>query len=559
MLHILRDVASALDYAHEQGVIHRDVKPSNVMLEKRSGRAILMDFGLALSIHEGTTGDTFGSAHYIAPEQAISSAKSVSQSDLYSLGVVIYEMLAGKVPFDDPSAMSVALKHLNEVPPPPSLYNPDLPPQVEAVIMRVLDKDPHRRYRTGSELIDALETAFASATPPDRQREPAVSIAEKIERRLAPKRAAPSRPVQVEEFQPRGVAGRFARRKARKEEEAALQTLDENALQIDDDTLNSLLDSYADPRDIGLVGPEAKGITLPERPSVSTPPAEDLRASLASPPKRRSRIGLLLSILLVLVVAGGAWFAFAQGDGDETPGVVGLNTEEATLSSRQLTGTAQRLKITQTAQAKETATVPAGAVPDATNTPRPTRTPTREATEEVVAVAPSETPAATSTSTPAPSDTPRPPTATMTRTPTATATPEDTATRTPGAELRMVYDDNEFLLINISDRALDISDLVFEQETTSGATLAFSANTWQGAIRMDAGGCYQLLATGATQGEPPHDICTMYLGWFRSNLQSRYFWISDEAATVFTVRHADEETILGTCQVGAGQCEVAFP
>ncbi len=76
-------------------------------------------------------GDTFGSAHYIAPEQAISSAKAVPQSDLYSLGMVLYEMLTGKVPFDDPSVMSVALKHLNELPPPPTLYNPALPPTVE--------------------------------------------------------------------------------------------------------------------------------------------------------------------------------------------------------------------------------------------------------------------------------------------------------------------------------------------------------------------------------------------------------------------------------------------
>ena len=128
LLRITRDVASALDYAHEQGVIHRDIKPSNIMLEKKTGRAILMDFGLALTVQEGTMGDTFGSAHYIAPEQAMSSARAVPQSDLYALGVVIYEMLAGSVPFDDPSVMSVALKHLNEAPPPLSTFAPDISP-----------------------------------------------------------------------------------------------------------------------------------------------------------------------------------------------------------------------------------------------------------------------------------------------------------------------------------------------------------------------------------------------------------------------------------------------
>jgi len=138
IVRVVRDIASALDYAHEQGVIHRDIKPSNIILERMTGRAILMDFGLALSVPEGTLGDTFGSAHYIAPEQAISSAKAVPQSDLYALGVVVYEMATGTVPFDDPSVMSVALKHLNDPPPPPTVHNPDLPPSVEQAILRAL-------------------------------------------------------------------------------------------------------------------------------------------------------------------------------------------------------------------------------------------------------------------------------------------------------------------------------------------------------------------------------------------------------------------------------------
>jgi serine/threonine protein kinase len=117
VLNIVQGIGSALDYAHTRGVIHRDIKPSNIMIDA-DDQPILTDFGLALSTWEGTLGDTFGSAHYIAPEQAVSSAKAVPQSDLYSLGVCTYEMLTGKVPFDDPSAMSVALKHLNEEPPP---------------------------------------------------------------------------------------------------------------------------------------------------------------------------------------------------------------------------------------------------------------------------------------------------------------------------------------------------------------------------------------------------------------------------------------------------------
>src|SRR5690606_761983 len=156
---VVGDVATALDYAHAHGVIHRDIKPSNIMLERHTGRAIVMDFGLALSVQEGTMGDTFGSAHYIAPEQAVSSARAVPQSDLYSLGIVLYECLTGKVPFDDPSAMSVALKHLNEPPPPLRTVQKDLPKGLEDAIQKVLNKDPRQRFKSGKAFVEALYDA----------------------------------------------------------------------------------------------------------------------------------------------------------------------------------------------------------------------------------------------------------------------------------------------------------------------------------------------------------------------------------------------------------------
>jgi hypothetical protein len=155
-------VAAALDFAHERGVVHRDVKPGNVMVA-RDGRVALADFGLALDVEQGSLGETFGSARYVAPEQARRSSAAVPQSDLYSLGVMLYEMLAGQVPFDDPSPTSLALQHVMLPPPPPRSVNPDLRPATEAVLLKALAKQPEARYQRGRELIDALAGSLAPA------------------------------------------------------------------------------------------------------------------------------------------------------------------------------------------------------------------------------------------------------------------------------------------------------------------------------------------------------------------------------------------------------------
>jgi len=156
---ILRDVAEALDSAHRHNIIHRDVKPSNIIVNP-DGHGILTDFGLALNSLEGTIGNTFGSVHYIAPEQAISSAQAVPQSDQYSLAIIAYELFSGHVPFDDASAMSVALKHISDLPPPLHDTLPDFPLDAEVVILKALDKDSTRRYGSCAEFIAALSEAL---------------------------------------------------------------------------------------------------------------------------------------------------------------------------------------------------------------------------------------------------------------------------------------------------------------------------------------------------------------------------------------------------------------
>jgi serine/threonine-protein kinase len=171
VVRVIREIAAALDYAHGRGVIHRDVKPSNIMLTGE-GQSILTDFGLVmLPAHksQATIGNTFGTPHYVAPEQAISSAAAVAASDIYSLGVILYEMATGQLPFDDESPLSVALKHISDPPPPPTSINSTLPSDVEDVIFQALAKDPADRFVTAGDMASALEMSWSSSASRDRK------------------------------------------------------------------------------------------------------------------------------------------------------------------------------------------------------------------------------------------------------------------------------------------------------------------------------------------------------------------------------------------------------
>lgn len=176
---ILRETALALDYAHRQGIIHRDVKPANILVD-RQGKVFLSDFGLALITDLGTRGEIFGSPHYMAPEQAVSSSKVVPQSDLYALGVILYEIFTGQVPFDAERPLDIAFLQITEPPTPPREKRAELTPELEAVMMKALAKKPEDRYQTGLELADALDAALAAnliATEAAAQRQ---SILERV-------------------------------------------------------------------------------------------------------------------------------------------------------------------------------------------------------------------------------------------------------------------------------------------------------------------------------------------------------------------------------------------
>lgn len=159
-LGILDQVAHALDYAHQHGVVHRDVKPSNILLSD-TGRVILTDFGLVLSpAIDATLGTAFGTPRYIAPEQAVSSHKALPQSDIYSLAIIFYEILTGDTPFTGDSPMEIALSQINDDPPPPRSKNPDIPVAVEREIMRALSKEPKERHQTALEFVNAVRDAY---------------------------------------------------------------------------------------------------------------------------------------------------------------------------------------------------------------------------------------------------------------------------------------------------------------------------------------------------------------------------------------------------------------
>lgn len=162
ILRITRDICSALDYVHSRGVIHRDLKPSNIMINPQ-GHAILTDFGLALFTQTGTLGEAFGSPHYISPEQVVSSAQAVRQSDLYSLGVMLFELFTNRLPFSADSTVDLAMQHMQQPPPPVRRFRPSVDPEVEAVIFKALSKSPEMRQRSGAELLAELEAALKAA------------------------------------------------------------------------------------------------------------------------------------------------------------------------------------------------------------------------------------------------------------------------------------------------------------------------------------------------------------------------------------------------------------
>jgi len=157
---ILEQIASALQFAHDHGILHRDIKPSNILL-KDERHIYLADFGLAKDIKENSTitqsGCLIGTPEYMAPELAEEPA--TTSSDIYAVGILLYQMLTGRVPFKGSTPLSIYWKHIKEQPTPPSLLNPAISHAVEEVVLHALEKEPRRRFKT----VQAMTQAYARA------------------------------------------------------------------------------------------------------------------------------------------------------------------------------------------------------------------------------------------------------------------------------------------------------------------------------------------------------------------------------------------------------------
>ncbi|WP_404450029.1 Stk1 family PASTA domain-containing Ser/Thr kinase [Sutcliffiella horikoshii] len=170
---IMNQLTSAISHAHENGIIHRDIKPQNILVDDY-GTVKVTDFGIAMALSSTTitqTNSLLGSVHYLSPEQARGSL-ATKKSDVYALGIVMFELLTGRLPFSGESAVSIALKHLQSQTPSPKRWNPTLPQSMENVVLKAMAKDPLHRYAS----VDEMQTDVMTALEPGRMNEPKFHI-----------------------------------------------------------------------------------------------------------------------------------------------------------------------------------------------------------------------------------------------------------------------------------------------------------------------------------------------------------------------------------------------
>lgn len=365
-LRIVHDAGAALSYAHQRGMIHRDVKPANLMLDS-DGRVVLTDFGIAkivTGIQLTASGGMVGTPAYMAPEQGLGEAGD-ERSDIYSLGVILYQLCTGRLPFEGDTPLSTILKHLNETLTPPSVFNPNLPAEVEKIVLKAMAKEPDERYATAAEMVEHIERVQAGLQG----------------------EALPARPPEAPITETPVLSA------------GDLQRIEDAALATSPPRRRSRV-AWPLIAGIGLIvlvgalalASGALGISLTGTSSPTMLAAETLTDE-----------AIAANFTAVASLAGT---------------VEAMATETATPTATETpTSTA-----TDTPTSTPTATFTDTPSPTPTDTPTPTETPTATPTDTPT---PTETPTATSTDTPTPTETP---TATSTDTPTSTFTPTATPT-----------------------------------------------------------------------------------------------------------------------------------
>ena len=502
VLQIIRDVAEALDYAHKQGVIHRDVKPSNIMVTS-DGHGVLTDFGLALNAQEGTIGNTFGSVHYIAPEQAVSSAQAVPQSDLYSLGVVLFEMMTGRVPFEDVSAMSVALKHISDPPPLPSTINTNISTQVEEVIIKALDKDPKKRFTSGMAFVHALEGAFAVSDDEDTH--------------------------DLENSQENGNTDVVGAVGTAAVSDATSKSVNRTTAEDDIPTINDSKGSRPSAQQIS----DALNKAQDDRATRSSSSTSKINvAAILNEEDRKQRRGIfaVVGALAIVLLLAGALFAsgvFSSGDdGDDEPP---STTSVAASNGGEET---EEPLISGVDPSEETEEATEAVDPDDSDTSVDTEI-TEEATEETTEE-PVSTDEVDPTATSEPTETPEP---TVTEEPTDTPEPP---------EVRLSYDGRTLVLQNIASRRINVSQLRFVPINENGSEgRSFTASEWDVSDinRLRSEDCLMVWTLTFVELPSP-DFCNFRQGMFST---SRSFWLASGSRETFEVRLGD--TVLATCAI----------
>ena len=316
-LHFITQIMKALSHAHGRGIIHRDIKPHNVMV-LRDGSVKVADFGIARLLgagHNTLTQEALGSVHYISPEQAKGSPVD-GRSDIYSAGVVLYEMITGRLPYEGDSAVAVAIQHINAIPIPPRELNPEVPEALQEITLKAMDADASRRYPSADEMLVDLEefrknpSISFDYTPADLRDEESAS---------EPTRVVPTARVRAEEDS--------GRRRAESEDSGRRRAVNE-----DSGRRRALSEDSGRRRAVNEDKGRYRGGSENTRRFQNEEDYYD-----DEPPRRGFPVGGVLSVLvLILFIAGMLWFLWTSfigplllpSDTFSVPDLTGMTIQE---------------------------------------------------------------------------------------------------------------------------------------------------------------------------------------------------------------------------------------